>query len=124
MSNEFRAITRVGFGEATYKDGMVETAYGRFNATSINVDSVLSIIAACFARSIVEKLNIKEVSVRVELQEDLDALLDGDVDKVESLKILVKVANVDRDAIEKALAGCPFYGMLRGKVRALEVVGS
>jgi hypothetical protein len=87
LSEGLRAIIRVGVGRALYRGGIVETPLGSMDARGVSVDSVLSMLAACFSRSVAEKLNVSNVEVVVELYEDLDALLDGDVNNVNRLKV-------------------------------------
>jgi len=122
VSGEFRAIIRVGLGKAVYRDGLVETAYGVLEAKSVGVEQVLSIVAACFSRSIAEKLGVREVEVELELLEDLDALLDGDLEGSEILRVRVRAGGALRESIEGALAGCPFYALLKAKIKSLEVL--
>jgi hypothetical protein len=116
LSGGLRAIIRVGVGRALYRGGTVETLLGSMDARGVSVDSVLSMLAACFSRSVAEKLNVNNVEVVVELYEDLDALLDGDVSNFNRLKVKIRVEGATREAVEGALTGCPFYTMLRSKI--------
>ena len=116
MSEGLRAVIRVGFGRALYRGGILETLLGSMDARGVSVDSVLSMLAARFSKSVAEKLNVNNVEVVMELYEDLDALLDGDVSNVNRLKVKIRVEGATREAVEGALTGCPFYTMLRPKI--------
>ncbi len=93
MSKELRTIIRVGVGGAVYKEGFIEIPFSCLEARSFNIDLILSMSAACFSKSIAEKLGVSFVEVSVELYEDLDALLDGDLDNANMLKVKVRGAS-------------------------------
>jgi len=121
LSGGLRAVIKVGVGRALHKGGFIETLLGSLEARSVDVNLVLSILASCFSRSIAEKLGINNVEVTVELYEDLDALLDGDLENVNMLKVKVRAEGASMESVEKALEGCPFYVILKPRIKMLEV---
>lgn len=121
MSGGFRALIKLGSGRAHYNGGFIETMGGLFDVKNVNVDMVLSALATCFTRSIVETLNPASLEVLVELYEDLDALLDGRLDEIEQLHVRIKIGSDSRDYVERALERCPFYNMLKSRIKVLEV---
>ncbi len=120
MSGDFRAVVKVGVGRALYRDGFIETSQGLLEARSVNVDLLLSMLSACFSKSLAERLNVNSVEVVVELYEDLDALLDGDLEHVNKLKVVIKSRGLNAGSVDEALSGCPFYVMLKPRIE-LEV---
>ncbi|MEM0366182.1 MAG: hypothetical protein QXR02_04735 [Acidilobaceae archaeon] len=125
MSSGIRAIIRTGFGKARYSNGEVDLGYARVNIKDISIDSVLSVIAACFTKSIVESLKLNgNIEVLVSHYTDLDAILDGRIEDSEYLTIEARGKGLSRSDIEKALANCPLYNMLKSKVRDIRVQDS
>ncbi len=121
MGGEVRAVIKAGFGGASLRGGLVDVSFARLNIVDVKVDSVLSVLAACFARSISESSGLKEVEVIVELYTDLDALLDGLLEDADYLVVKVK-ASISGETVLKGLSNCVFYNMLKHRIRNVEVV--
>ncbi|MDM7275013.1 MAG: hypothetical protein P3X22_002670 [Thermoprotei archaeon] len=123
MEGEVRAVIKTGSGGASLREELVDVGFARLNVGDVKVDSVLSVLAACFARSIAESSGLKEVEVSVELYTDLDTLLDGLAEEADYLIVKVRTP-ITVEAALKGLSNCVFYNMLKHRIKSVEVVHS
>ncbi len=92
----------------------------RLPLSEVNVDLVLSWLAACAARKIVEETGSRPLEVRVDAYADLDKLLEG----VEEIEYLLVVAVYPEDAkapsgeeVLGAVLKCPIVSLFREKIK-------
>lgn len=123
MEGEVRAVIKTGSGGASLRERLVDMGFAKLNISDVKVDRVLSVLAACFARSIAESSGLRDVEVSVELYTDLDTLLDGFAEEADYLVVKVK-APITVEAALKGLSNCVFYNMLKHKIKSVEVADS
>jgi len=86
----------------------------------VNVELVLSAVAACIARRVSEAAGSSRVEVYVSAYGDLDKVLEGK-EEIEYLEVVVKGVCGDggEEALRRGVEACPIYGLLKGYVRRL-----
>ncbi len=86
----------------------------------VNVDLVLSWLAACAARKIIEETGFRPLEVRIDAYADIDKLLEG----AEEIEYLLVVAVYPKgveapsgEEVLKAVFKCPVVSLFREKIK-------
>ncbi len=117
-------LVRGASGSARFRGGEIELSNGsRLSFNDVNVDTVLSWLAACAARKIVEETGIAPFEVRFDAYVDLDKLLDGKEEIEHLLVVAVYAAGVEErpreDEVLKAVLKCPVIALFREKIKGV-----
>ena len=112
-------IMKVMEAKATARPDKVNVHGFELTPDKVNVEFILSVMAACIAKKALEESGAERVEVKISVYADIDKIVEGD-EEIEYLEVEIKGYCKDpriyEEDLERGALKCPILKLIGGKV--------